>query len=273
MSCERIITVCTFVRLVCGDGQCNMMLGKQTPAGRQHSFSSAQVCNMAVLEKLGLLQFNENLGTNTLYEHMLDTIKVKKYTQAILTDGFVTELHGLLCLTRSRHEKVPKNKLSRAQFLHVIGYLVAKMSIEDASAKKFGTGLFKLIPRDASAQLWQAGINFVMKQAGKQRLVGSEATGGGEGSVGGEDGDSGGGVADGDQVRGGADSHPRGEVSEDVRRGEELAAADKDGHSTVSGDTKIGGQGEDSADQGANKGENTHYLDTYIYHIFLHILN
>ena len=125
MSCERIITVCTFVRLVCGDGQCNMMLGKQTPAGRQHSFSSAQVCNMAVLEKLGLLQFNENLGTNTLYEHMLDTIKVKKYTQAILTDGFVTELHGLLCLTRSRHEKVPKNKLSRAQFLHVIGYLVA----------------------------------------------------------------------------------------------------------------------------------------------------
>ena len=93
---------------------------------------------MAVLEKLGLLQFNENLGTNTLYEHMLDTIKVKKYTQAILTDGFVTELHGLLCLTRSRHEKVPKNKLSRAQFLHVIGYLVAKMSIEDASAKKFG---------------------------------------------------------------------------------------------------------------------------------------
>ena len=95
MSCERIITVCTFVRLVCGDGQCNMMLGKQTPAGRQHSFSSAQVCNMAVLEKLGLLQFNENLGTNTLYEHMLDTIKVKKYTQAILTDGFVTELHGL----------------------------------------------------------------------------------------------------------------------------------------------------------------------------------
>ena len=156
MSCERIITVCTFVRLVCGDGQCNMMLGKQTPAGRQHSFSSAQVCNMAVLEKLGLLQFNVNLGTNTLYEHMLDTIKVKKYTQAILTDGFVTELHGLLCLTRSRHEKVPKNKLSRAQFLHVIGYLVAKMSIEDASAKKFGTGLFKLIPRDASAQLWHA---------------------------------------------------------------------------------------------------------------------
>ena len=25
---------------------------------------------MAVLEKLGLLQFNKNLGTNTLYEHM-----------------------------------------------------------------------------------------------------------------------------------------------------------------------------------------------------------
>ena len=31
-------------------------------------------------------------------------------------------------------------------------------------------------------------------------------------------------------------------MSEDVRRGEELAAADKDGQSTVSGDTKIGGQ-------------------------------
>ena len=160
------------------------------PAGRQqHSFSSAQACNMAVLQKLGLFQFKENLGTYTLYDHMLDTIKVKKYTQAIVTNAFVTELHNLLYLSRSRHDKVPKNRLSRTEFLHVIGYLVAKMTIEDASAKKMAAGLFRQLPKDATAQLWQDGINFVMKQAGKDRLVAIEApASGGEACVGGEDG-------------------------------------------------------------------------------------
>ena len=103
---------------------------------------------------------------------------MNKYTQAILTNAFVTELHDLLYLSRSRHDKVPRNRLSRTQFLHVIGFLVAKMTIEDVSANKIATGLFKLIPKDATANIWQDGINFVMKQAGKDRLVGSEATGG-----------------------------------------------------------------------------------------------
>ena len=166
---------------------------------------------MAMLEQLGLFQFKENISANSLYEHMLDIIKVRKYNQAILTNAFVTELHQLLYLTRSRHEEVPKDRLSRTEFLHVIGYLVAKMTIEDASAKKLAAGLFRQLPKDATAQLWQDGINFVMKQAGKDRLVGSGATEGGEGSVGGEDGDSGGRVADGDLGGG----------EEDVRTGGE----------------------------------------------------
>ena len=144
---------------------------------------------MAMLEKLGLFQFKENISANSLYDHMLDMIKVRKYNQAILTNAFVTELHQLLYLTRSRHEGVPKDRLSRTQFLHVIGYLVANLTVEDASSKKMSSGVFRLLPKDATAKIWQDGINFVMKVAGKDRLVASEApASGGEACVGGEDG-------------------------------------------------------------------------------------
>ena len=101
----------------------------------------------------------------------------------------MTELHQLLYLTRSRHEGVPKDRLSRTQFLHVIGYLVANLTVEDASSKKMSSGVFRLLPKDATAKIWQDGINFVMKVAGKDRLVASEApASGGEACVGGEDG-------------------------------------------------------------------------------------
>ena len=162
--------------------------GKQTPtqpAGPHRTPSVAQkLAKMTMLEKLGLFHFKENISANSLYDHMLDIIKVRKYNQAILTNAFVTELHQLLYLSKSRHDKVPKDRLSRTQFLHVIGYLVANLAVEDVSAKKFGTGLFKLIPKDATAKIWQDGINFVMKVAGKDRLVSSEApASGGEACV------------------------------------------------------------------------------------------
>ena len=62
------------------------------------------------------------------------------------------------------------------EFLHVIGYLVANLSVEDVSAKKIVAGLFRLLPKDATAQNSQDGINFVMKQAGMDRLVASSTT-------------------------------------------------------------------------------------------------
>ena len=114
--------------------------GKQTPtqpAGPHRTPSVAQkLAKMAMLEKLGLFHFKENISANSLYDHMLDIIKVRKYNQAILTNAFVTELHQLLYLSKSRHDKVPKDRLSRTQFLHVIGYLVANLTVEEVSTKK-----------------------------------------------------------------------------------------------------------------------------------------
>ena len=224
---------------------------------------------MSTLAKLG---FHDWSGDTNVYDWLLLNFNSNNCGPEVVTYGLVTDLKDLLHLKRSKHEEVPRNKLSRQQLCHLLIYLVTRISSENVT-KNFENGLFKrLTAKDKENhdpnEVWESGIQYI-----KQQSLGVIGAPQGEGSVGGEDGDSGGGVADGDQVRGGADSHPRGEVSEDVRRGEELAAADKDGHSTVSGDTKIGGQGEDSADQGANKGENTHYLDTYIYLIFLHILN
>ena len=54
-----------------------------------------------MLEKLGLFHFKENISANSLYDHMLDIIKVRKYNQVILTNAFVTELHQLLYLSKS----------------------------------------------------------------------------------------------------------------------------------------------------------------------------
>ena len=182
------------------------------------------------------------------------------YGAEMVTYGLVSDLKGFLQLKRNQHDaENPPNKLSRQQLCHLLIYLVTRISSENVT-KNFENGLFKrLTAKDKKNhdpnEVWESGIQYI-----KQQSLGVIGAPQGEGDVGdGEDGDSGGRVADGDQVRGGADSHPRGE------------AADKDGQSTVSGDTKIGGQGEDSADQGANKGENTHYLDTYIYIIFLHL--
>ena len=68
--------------------------GKQTPtqpAGPHRTPSVAQkLAKMAMLEKLGLFHFKENISANSLYDHMLDIIKVRKYNQAILTNAFVT---------------------------------------------------------------------------------------------------------------------------------------------------------------------------------------
>ena len=126
------------------------------------------------------------------------------------------------------------------------------MTIEDASAKKLAAGLFRQLPKDATAQLWQDGINFVMKQAGKDRLVGSGATEGGEGSVGGEDGDSGGRVAYGDLgggegCVGGEGSGGRGDLG--VGEREHAAAVGTEGDR----DARLKGGGEE-AGQGGEAG-------------------
>ena len=150
-----------------------------------------------MLEKLGLFQFKENMSADSLYDHMLETIKLRQYGQSILTNGLVTELHQLLYLARGRHPNVPKDKLSRLQFIHIISFLVAKPDIEDVSEKKFATGLFKILPKDATSQIWMDGINFVLKQAaGNEKFGASKFSGGGDGSLGVEAGDSGGRVAD-----------------------------------------------------------------------------
>ena len=136
---------------------------------------------MGMLEQLGLFQFKENISAGSLYEHMMDIIKLRNYGQSIVTNALVTELHQLVYLARGRPDRqiIPKDRLSRLEFIHVITYLVAKLTIEDVSAKKFATGFFKILPKDATANIWQDGINFVLKQTGSK-----ESTGGVEGSIG-----------------------------------------------------------------------------------------
>ena len=168
---------------------------------------------MSTLAKLG---FHDWSGDTNVYDWLLLNFNSNNCGPEVVTYGLVTDLKDLLHLKRSKHEEVPRNKLSRQQLCHLLIYLVTRISSENVT-KNFENGLFKrLTAKDKENhdpnEVWESGIQYI-----KQQSLGVIGAPQGEGSVGGEDGDSGGGVADGDQVRGGADSHPRGEVSEDVR--------------------------------------------------------
>ena len=162
---------------------------------------------MSTLAKLG---FHDWSGDTNVYDWLLLNFNSNNCGPEVVTYGLVTDLKDLLHLKRSKHEEVPRNKLSRQQLCHLLIYLVTRISSENVT-KNFENGLFKrLTAKDKENhdpnEVWESGIQYI-----KQQSLGVIGAPQGEGDVGdGEDGDSGGGVADGDQVRGGADSHPRG---------------------------------------------------------------
>ena len=157
---------------------------------------------MSTLAKLG---FHDWSGDTNVYDWLLLNFNSNNCGPEVVTYGLVTDLKDLLHLKRSKHEEVPRNKLSRQQLCHLLIYLVTRISSENVT-KNFENGLFKrLTAKDKENhdpnEVWESGIQYI-----KQQSLGVIGAPQGEGSVGGEDGDSGGGVADGDQVRGGADS-------------------------------------------------------------------
>ena len=100
---------------------------------------------MTTLQKLGLGGALDPLlrpEDQSLYEWLLCNLKLKNYGVEVLTYGLVNDLKGLLHLKRSKHEEVPRNKLSRHQLCHLIIHLVSHMRIDDVT-KSFENGVFK----------------------------------------------------------------------------------------------------------------------------------
>ena len=94
---------------------------------------------MSTLAKLG---FHDWSGDTNVYDWLLLNFNSNNCGPEVVTYGLVTDLKDLLHLKRSKHEEVPRNKLSRQQLCHLLIYLVTRISSENVT--KNGCLLLKL---------------------------------------------------------------------------------------------------------------------------------
>ena len=121
---------------------------------------------MSTLAKLG---FHDWSGDTNVYDWLLLNFNSNNCGPEVVTYGLVTDLKDLLHLKRSKHEEVPRNKLSRQQLCHLLIYLVTRISSENVT-KNFENGLFKrLTAKDKENhdpnEVWESGIQYIKKQS------------------------------------------------------------------------------------------------------------
>ena len=121
---------------------------------------------MSTLAKLG---FHDWSGDTNVYDWLLLNFNSNNCGPEVVTYGLVTDLKDLLHLKRSKHEEVPRNKLSRQQLCHLLIYLVTRISSENVT-KNFENGLFKrLTAKDKENhdpnEVWESGIQYIKQQS------------------------------------------------------------------------------------------------------------
>ena len=123
---------------------------------------------MSTLAKLG---FHDWSGDTNVYDWLLLNFNSNNCGPEVVTYGLVTDLKDLLHLKRSKHEEVPRNKLSRQQLCHLLIYLVTRISSENVT-KNFENGLFKrLTAKDKENhdpnEVWESGIQYIKQQSAR----------------------------------------------------------------------------------------------------------
>ena len=97
----------------------------------------------------------------SLCDWVLNTVDLENYTSKNVTNSFVTKLCDHVYIKRSRHDVIPKTKLTRDEASYILCFMVCRMKIPDVS-KNIQKGIWKRMPKKDSQpnDPWE-GIKFI----------------------------------------------------------------------------------------------------------------
>ena len=109
----------------------------------------------------------------SLCDWLLNTIELENYTSKNVTNSFVTELCGHVYIKKSRHEVIPRTKLTRENISHILCFMVCRLKIEEVT-ESILRGIWKRMPKKDSRpdEPWE-GIKFITDTSGRTQGEGT----------------------------------------------------------------------------------------------------